>query len=427
MTLNEIIKIVNGKSNIYSDEVINKIKTDTRKINKGDIFIALKGKNYDGNTYVDEACKLGAIACITEQEINDKCIVVNDTYKTLFDIANAIRKEYIDIPLIAITGSNGKTTTKDLVAHILSSKYKVLKNEENKNNKIGVSETLFKLNQDYEIIVMELGSNNIGEISYLSKMCMPSVSLITNIGSSHLGHFKSKKNIFKEKTSILDGMMNKELIVNGDDKYLKKLDAYKCGLKDNNNLIAHNMYEDVNYISFDIKLDKEYQVIFNNPGKHFIPDILLAIKISLDYGINIKTILKRISTFKLMDKRMNIIKTTSNTLINDCYNSSYESVICGLEYLKNVSENKVLIIGDILELGKYSKKIHKKINKYVKKIDRDLVLTVGEYSKYIEGIHFNNNEELIEYLKQNPIKYSYIYVKASRKMNLDEVVEYLKS
>lgn len=426
MTLNDIIKIVNGKTTINSSQKIKDIKTDSRKVENGDIFIALKGKKYNGEEYIEAAIKNGAIACISENILNDKCIQVENTYDSLFDIAHYFRNKH-NIHLIAITGSNGKTTTKDLISHILSSKYNVLKNEENKNNIIGVSETLFKLNNKHEIIVMELGSNHMGEISRLSNMCNPNLSVITNIGSSHLEYFKKRKNIFKEKLSITDGMMNKKLILNGDDKYLKKLEGFKCGLGCNCNLRAYNIYEDINYITFNVKTDKEYKIVFNNPGRHFVNDILLAIKVGLDYGIKMKTIIKRINSFKLTDKRMSLVKSGTNTLINDCYNSSYESVVGGLNYLKKLHGNKVLILSDILELGKYSKKIHKKVNRQVKKIDKNLVLTVGNYSKYIKGIHFNSNAELIEYLKNNPIRNSYVYIKGSRRTNLDEIVEYLKS
>lgn len=424
MTLNGVIKIVNGKSLINSDEKIREIKTDSRKINKGDLFIALKGKNYDGNDFIDEAINKGAIACITINNINDKCISVEDTNQALFDLGNYMRNNF-DIPLIAITGSNGKTTTKDLISYILSSKYNVLKNEDSKNNIIGVSETLFRLNKNHEIIVMELGSNHMGEISYLSKMCNPSVGIITNIGSSHLGYFKTRRNIFKEKRSIIDGIKTKKIIVNGDDKYLKRLKQYKCGRGGNNDLIAYNIYENEDYVSFCIYLDKEYKITFNNPGIHFINDILLAIKVSLDYGIKIKTIIKKINSFKLTDKRMNLIKTESNIIINDCYNSSYESIIAGLSYLNKVKGDKVLIIGDILELGKHSKKIHKKINKRIKELEFNKVLTVGTYSKYISGVNFQTSYDLIEYLKENQINNNYIYIKGSRRMNLDSVVEYL--
>lgn len=425
MTLNEFIKVIKGISSINSEDLIKEIKTDTRKINKGDIFIALRGKNYNGEDFIDEALRKGAIACVVENSINDKCIEVKDTIKSLFLLGNYIRNKY-HIPLIAITGSNGKTTTKDLLSYILSSKYNVLKNEGSKNNIIGVSDTLFKLNETHEIIVMELGTNHLGEISYLSKMCNPNLGIITNIGSSHLEYFKKRINIFKEKISIVDGMNNKKLIVNGDDKYLKKLNYFKCGINKNNNLRAYNIKEYIDYIEFNIYLDKEYKIVFNNPGIHFINDILLAIKVSLDYKIDIETIIDRINNFKLTNKRMNIIKLKNNILINDCYNASLESVKGGINYLKKIESKKVLIIGDILELGKHSKKIHKKINKEVRKIKNKEVLTVGKYSKYIKGINFNDVDELIEYIKLNNISNSYIYVKGSRRMNLDKVVDYIQ-
>lgn len=418
MTINELIKIVNGISIIDSEEIIKDIKTDTRKINEGDIFIALKGEKYDGHDYIDEAINKGCIACIVEDNIdNDKCIKVESTYKCLFDIGKYLRNKY-DIPLIAITGSNGKTTTKELIINILKSKYDVLYNKDSKNNLIGVSDTLFMLNDKHEIIVMELGTNHTGEIKELSSMCFPNTSIITNIGTSHIGYFKTRKNIFKEKISI--GKDN--LIVCGDDKYLKKLDAYKCGLNKNNNLIAYNIYEDIDNITFNIYLDKEYKIKFNNPGKHFISDILLAIKVCLDYKIDIETIIDRISTFKLINKRMTILKEVNNVIINDCYNASLESIRSGINYMNNIKEDKVFIIGDILELGKHSKKIHKKINKLLK---GEFVYTVGNYSKYIKGIHFNSVDDLIEYLKKNKIDNKYIYIKGSRRMNLDKVVKYL--
>ena len=424
MTLNEFIKVINGKSNINSEEVIKEIKTDTRKINEGDIFIALKGKKYNGEDFIDEAINKGASACVVENSINDKCIEVSDTIETLFLLGNYFRNKY-NIPLIAITGSNGKTTTKDLLSHVLSSKYNVLKNEGSKNNIIGVSDTLFKLNDSHEIIVMELGTNHLGEISYLSYMCNPDIGIITNIGSSHLEYFKNKKNIFKEKTSVLYGMKDKKLIVNGDDKYLKKLNYFKCGVNKNNDLKSYNIKEYIDCLEFNIYLDKCYKVVFNNPGVHFINDILLVIKCALEYKIDIETIIERISSFKLTNKRMNIIKLENNILINDCYNASLESIIGGINYLKNIKEKKVLVIGDILELGKHSKRIHKKINKKIKKLTNKEIYTIGRYSKYIKSKNFSNVDEFINYIKNKEIRNSYIYVKGSRRMNLDKFVSYM--
>lgn len=424
MTLYDLFDILNlPRPN--RNKKINKIEFDSRNIQKNDIFIAIKGNNYDGNDFIAEAIKKGAIYCITDKDINNKkCIKVLDIKKLIFDLTNYIRCKY-NIPLIAITGSNGKTTTKELIYQILKSKYNILKSEGNNNNIYGVSKTLFNLDEKYDLILLELGSNHSGEISYLSKMCNPTYSIITNIGTSHIGNFKSRKNIFKEKISILDGMKEKNLIVNGDDKYLKKLNYYKCGINYGNNLVAYNIRSDYNKLNFNIHIDSEHEIEFNYPIMHFINDILLAIKTALDFNIDMKDIVEGIKNFNNIDMRMNIIKTSKYVIINDCYNSSFESLKGGINYLKTLSGNKIIILGDILELGSYSKKIHKKVNRYLRPVKDSLVLTKGEYTKYINGIHFKNNDDIIEYLKGMDLKGKYIYVKGSRKMKLEEIVKYL--
>lgn len=424
MTLYDLFDILNlPRPN--RNKKINKIEFDSRNIQKNDIFIAIKGNNYDGNDFIAEAIKKGAIYCITDKNINNKkCIKVLDIKKLIFDLTNYIRCKY-NIPLIAITGSNGKTTTKELIYQILKSKYNILKSEGNNNNIYGVSKTLFNLDEKYDLILLELGSNHSGEISYLSKMCNPTYSIITNIGTSHIGNFKSRKNIFKEKISILDGMKEKNLIVNGDDKYLKKLNYYKCGINYGNNLVAYNIRSDYNKLNFNIHIDSEHEIEFNYPIMHFINDILLAIKTALDFNIDMKDIVEGIKNFNNIDMRMNIIKTSKYVIINDCYNSSFESLKGGINYLKTLSGNKIIILGDILELGSYSKKIHKKVNRYLKTVKDSLVLTKGEYTKYINGMHFKNNADIIEYLKGMDLKGKYIYVKGSRKMKLEEIVKYL--
>ena len=419
MTIGEIINALGIDSS--DNRTFNSIKIDTRKIEKDDIFIAIKGKNYDGNDFLDEALSKGAIMCISEVE-HENSIKVENTIDSLFRIGKYIKEKH-NIPLIAITGSSGKTTTKEMIAHILSSKYKVLKNEGNNNNIFGVCETLFKLNDSYNMIVMELGSNKIGEISYLSKLCNPDLSIITNIGTSHLEYFKTRKEIFKEKYSIIDGMNIPRLIVNGDSKYLRNLKKYKCGIKLYNDLFAYNisLYDD--YLTFNIFLDKEYLVKLNTPCKHFINDALLAIKVSLDYGIDINTIIDKLNSFNMLEKRFKIEKIKDITIINDCYNSSYESVVGGINYLKRLKGKKLLILGDILELGKYSKLIHKKINLRLKLLCNKDIITIGKYSKYIKGKHYDTSKEV------NNIdisKYKYIYIKGSRRVNLDTIYEYIQ-
>ena len=420
MTISEIIKLLVDIESA-DNRIIHSIKTDTRLVEKDDIFIAIKGKNYDGNDFIDEALSKGAILCITEIE-HDKCIKVESTINALFKIGRYIKEKYKK-PLIAITGSNGKTTTKELISHILSSKYKVLKNEGSHNNIIGVSETLFKLDDSYDLIVLELGSNKIGEISLLSHLCNPDLSIITNIGSSHLEFFKTRKNIFKEKYSIIDGMNIPRLIVNGDSKYLRDLKKYKCGIKLYNDLFAYNIKLYDNYLTYNIFLDKEYQIRLNTPCKHFINDSLLAIKVSLDYNIDINTIIDRLNSFDQLEKRFKIEKINNITLINDCYNSNYESITSGINYLRRQKGKKLLIIGDILELGKYSKRIHKMINIKLKFLRNKEIITIGKYSKYIKGKHFNTSKEVGNI---DVSKYDYIYIKGSRKMNLDTIYDYIQ-
>ena len=428
MDLNKILSITNGiVLNNFKNYKINNIVTDSRKVKKRDLFIALKGNKYNGHDYINN---IKCSGIIIDEDINITTnvpvIKVESTYDVLYKLGSFFRNTY-NIPLIGITGSNGKTTTKELLSYILESKYNVLKNIDNHNNLIGVSETLFKLNKKIDIAVIEMGMNHSGEISKLSCMCKPNTGIITNIGSSHIGLLKSKKNIYKAKLEIKDGLSG-NIIVNGDDKYLKRIkNSYKCGRCYYNDLIAYNIYSNNELLEFSIYLDKEYRVIFNNPGIHFVNDILLAIKVSLMYDIDMDTIINRINSFKMVDNRMNIKHFKNFTIIDDCYNANYESMVGGLNVLKNIKDDKIIILGDMLELGKYSFRYHFKLNLILNKIDNKKVLTVGKYTKYIKGIHFNNNKELINYLKNMDLNNKYIYLKGSHGMHLEEIKDYLDS
>lgn len=425
MELKELIKITKGKLiNDYKDIKINGFKIDTRKLKKGDVYIALKGNRLNGHDYINDKIKASAI--ISEEDIylkNIPVIKVESTYDVLFYIGNYIREKY-DIPVIAITGSNGKTTLKELIYNILNQKYNVLKNDGNKNNIVGVFETVNNLNEKHDIAVFELGMNHQGEISKLSKMIEPTVGIITNIGSSHIGNLGSRKNIFKAKMEIVDGL-NGMLIVNGDNRFLKNTSGYKCGMNDNNDLIAYNIHIYKNYLTFNIYIDDEYEVKFNIPAKDYIPTILEAIKIGVYFDIPIDDIIDSINNYKMYNNRLNEIKLNNYTVVDDSYNASFESVKCGLEFIKKIDNEKIVILGDMLELGKYSKKYHKKINRLLNDIDKLMVLTVGNYTKYINSIHFKDNNALINYLDRMNLNNKYIYVKGSHGMKLEEVVKFL--
>ena len=398
MKLSEINNILKGKIN--KDVSFNKIKMNSKDITTNDVFLAIN----KGHNYIDEAINNGAVGIISEYDLDYPSIKVDNSILALGKIANYIRNLY-DIPLIAITGSVGKTTTKELIYSVLSKKYKVLKSEKNKNNNIGCPLTLLNLDETYDIIVLEFGMNHFNEISYLSKICNPDYAIITNIGTAHIGNLGSKKNILKAKLEILDGMSNKNIIVNNKDKYLKKIrNAIKVDEKRLNVI-----YKNENEFIID-------NVIFNYKYKHILPDIFIAIKVGLLFDINLELISEAISKFEPIDGRLNIINREYK-IIDDSYNSSYESLIEGLKSLDN--NFKYIVLADMLELGKFSIKYHKKVNKYLKKIKNKKVLLIGNYTKYIDGIHFENLDELILFLKSNINKGDTIYIKGSRKFNLD--------
>lgn len=434
MKVVDIFNKINGTllSGSLDIEFIGNFKINSLEVKENDCFIAVN----KGHNFIDDAIKRGASLIICNDDFySDKValIKVKDTKEILLDLASIVREKNINIPVIAITGSVGKTTTKELIYKILSSKYKVLKNEGNKNNRIGMSETMFKLNHDYNICILEMGMNHKGEIKDLSKAARPNDSIITNIGSSHIGYLKSKRNIFKAKCEILKGMDDGKLFINGDDKYLKNIkykNIVKVGLNKYNDLIAYNIVTTKEHLYFTIRYNnRNYNVKFNIPNGSLVTNILIAISVGLKYNVPIKTVLKQISLYKPEKHRNDILKLPNNTtIIDDCYNASFESIVSGLSLLKNYEEEKIIIIGDVLELGKHSKTIHKKIGKCLEE-QEGLIILVGKEVKYIRNKNFIMKEsylQTIDYLKNINLDNKVIYLKGSRRMRLEEVKNYIE-
>lgn len=415
MNIDLICKIVNGKLNKkkYGKRIINYFRIDSRLTNKDDCFITIN----DGYKYVNK--NMGLVITDKDIKLNIPIIKVENIIETLKKIA-IYKRENFKGKVIGITGSNGKTTTKELIYNILSIKYKVLKNEKNNNNHIGLPLTLSNL-KDEEIIVLEMGMNHKGEIEYLSSICQPDIGIITNINTSHIGNLGSRKNIYKAKMEILKGMKSNNLIVNGDDKYFKKSKYFKCGLCKNNNLIGYDIKSDLEKLEFKIKLDKEYNITFSNIGKQFINDILYSIKIGLLFNIEIEKIIEKIKEFKSLEHRMELIKIKDTVILDDSYNSNFESLKYDLDLLKNY-KNKLLIIGSIKELGKYSKRIHKKIIKILKKQKSNYILVGNEFMKN----YYNNYSEVINNLKKYDLENTIILLKGSRLNSLEKIREYLE-
>lgn len=432
MTIEFIVKSLDGLyvGNNIKKEFNGKFKIDSREIEQGDGFICIN----NGINFTQDAINRNASLIICEKQINTNIdmIIVKDTKRALITLGSHIRQKYLNIPLIGITGSVGKTTTKELVSSILETKYKVLKSSGNNNNLIGIPKTLFNLDNSYDICVFEFGMNHLGEISTLSKMCLPDKAVIINIGTSHIGYLKNKRNILKAKSEILDGMSSGVLYINGDDEYLNKIkysNIVKVGTNKNCKLEATNIVTTKEHLYFNIKLNNRiYNIIFNIPSKALIPNILLSIQIGLEQNIDIENIIDKIKEYKSLDHRNETIKLENNiTIIDDCYNACLESLKSGIESLKHYKEDKIVIVGDILELGKSSKKIHKEVGKILSDLEGIIVL-VGEEVKYAyhKGfLHFKNNEEIINYLDNIDLENKVIYLKGSRKMKLEEIKEYL--
>lgn len=345
--------------------------------------------------------------------------------------------------MVAVTGSVGKTSTKDIIASALSQKYNVLKTEGNNNNHIGLPLTVLKLDNQ-EVMVVEMGMNHFGEIRTLTNIGKPTICVITNIGTSHIGNLGSRENILKAKLEILEGMKtNGTVIVNNDNDLLHKWAEEN---KQNYNIIAYGIHNESDYMAFNIKEKDEeveydlnlkneaYKVKVPVSGEVFVYNSLCAIAVGCTCNIDVKDSIKGIASFKLTQKRMEIVKKDGITIINDSYNASYDSMKAGLEYLKNVSgERKIAVLGDMLELGKFSKELHEQVGEEVAKNNIDILITVGNYAKYIAskakelGIKnvtsFENNKDASNYLKCKLRQNDVILLKASNSMKFGEIFE----
>lgn len=444
----KILDICNGTLlNGNEDSLIEKYSIDTRSINKGDMYVAIKGENVDGNNYISDAFQKGAIGCITNsnipnnffQKYKDKIIIkVNDTVLALQQIAAYIRMQY-NIPVIAITGSVGKTSTKDIIANVVSQKFNVLKTEGNLNNHIGLPLTLLNLDNQNAIVV-EMGMSHLGEISVLSKIAKPTIAVITNIGTSHIGNLGSRENILKAKLEILDGMEeNGSIVLNNDNDLLHDWvqnktykNIYTYGINNISNFVAKNICENTFSSVFNIN---ENEIKINVSGTHFIYNALAAYCVGKLLNINENDIINGISHFKLTEKRMETRKIRLNSiLIEDYYNASFESTSMALDVLSKLKASKrIAVLGDILELGNFSEKIHKKLGQELNKYNIDVLITVGEAAKNIameaekngtNKIYLcENNKDAINILKNEIQDNSAILIKASHGMNFGEIAK----
>lgn len=434
----DIIKVCGGKLIYGNSELeLKDFSKDTRTIKKGDVYVAIKGENFDGNIFIDDAFEKGATISLTDdkkytkEHKNKTLIYVKNTVEALQKLASYKRDLY-DIPVIAVTGSVGKTTTKEMIYDVVSEKYKTLKTEGNYNNEIGLPLSILRLT-DEKVMVLEIGMNSLGEIALLSKIAKPTIAVITNVGTAHIGKLGSRKNILKAKLEILEGLKeNGSIIINNDNDLLNR-NKHKIPSIYKQITFGINTYSDYNANdiekdTFTINSSKKIQIkILNNA---FIYNSLCAYTVGKILGISDDKIIKGIENFKTEGSRLNKTLLKKNiTLIDDSYNASYESVKESISYLNNISENnKIIVLGDMLELGKYSKKIHKELGKLLLKTNIDNIVLIGNnirYAKVKNAKYFKTNKEGIKYIKSILKPNHTILLKASRDANFEEIVDVL--
>lgn len=419
------------------DEIIDSISTDSRDCDGVSAFIAISGEKFDGNKFIPSAVAGGAKGYISDGECDfydcSFALKVADTRKALLDIASAYRGLF-DINIVGLTGSVGKTTTKELIAAVLETERNIIKTQGNFNNEIGLPFTMFGIRDSHEIGVIEMGMSDFGEISRLTRCARPHVAVITNIGESHIEYLGSREGILKAKCEIFEGLPDDGVVIlNGDDDLLfgiKGTLPFKTiyyGIENAAcDVVAGNIRPGNNGISFTVD-GEEYSL--NLVGRHNVLNALCAIAVGRNYGLSNESIRAGLAAYESVGIRQSITERDGIKVITDCYNAAPKSVKAALEVLVSVAEGrKIAVLGDMAELGEESAKYHREIGAYAAENNIDMLVLTGKFAPYTaegaEGcdvsIH-ESNESIEKYLKDNLKSGDTVLFKGSRVMKLEEV------
>ncbi len=412
----------------------NSVSIDTRNIKANDIFFAIKGLNFDGNKFANQAIKNGASLVVSDDleisKISDKIIYVNDTIKTLQELANFHRK-FIDTKIIAITGSNGKTTSKELMLNVLSKRYKTIATKGNLNNHLGVPLTILSMSKETQIGIVEMGANHLKEIDFLCEIAEPDFGYITNFGNAHLEGFKSLDGVIKGKSELYDYLRinNKLIFYNSENKKQSNLinsytNTFSYGFSTNSNCVINNS-NSLNTVDVEYKNKLIKSTIY---GGYNFENICIAIAVGEYFDVGFEQIKKGIESYLPENNRSQITITDSNTVVLDAYNANPTSMKLAIEsFCKTSYTNKMIIVGDMFELGKDSNKYHQEITDSLESISDTKIYIVGKdfsktnHSKKIKS--FPSTEELINNISKLNISNYSILIKGSRAMQLEKIVE----
>ena len=414
------------------------ISTDSRKIIPNSLFFALKGDNFNGNTFAEKAVSDGAAYAIIDDanyKSNDNIILVDNVLKTLQELA-AFHRNRLKIPVIGITGTNGKTTTKELINAILSKEYKTLATIGNLNNHIGVPLTILSITNKHEIAIIEMGANHIGEIGELCDISKPDFGIITNIGKAHLEGFGGIDGVIKTKRDLYKAVQKKngKLFVNIDNELLMSLsdniDKITYGETQNaycyGKVVKANPFVEIKYSGENFEDVLQTQLV----GSYNFENILAAITVGIYFGVSKANIKDAIESYQPGNSRSQVMKTAKNTIILDAYNANPTSMEAAIRNFSEIkADNKVLIIGDMLELGAYSQTEHTRILKVIEKLNFQNVILVGkEFLTVCKNETWNcfiDSEDAKEWLIKNPVTNAFILLKASRGIKLEKLIDTL--
>ncbi|QUH20953.1 UDP-N-acetylmuramoyl-tripeptide--D-alanyl-D-alanine ligase [Alkaliphilus sp. B6464] len=456
-SIEAIVEACNGVIiNKGNKETVNKISTDTRTIEAGSMFIPLIGENFDGHMFIEDAIKNGSSAVLIQEGKLENIsipkditiIQVKDTLEALMNIGRYYRNLF-NIPFIGVTGSVGKTTTKDLISGVLSGKYSVHKNIGNFNNQIGLPMTLLNLENHHQISVLEMGMSSYGEILDLVNIVNPQIGVITNIGVSHIEHFGSKENIMKAKMEIATNLVKGNyLLVNGDDEHLKNIDKtnkdYEVifyGLSSSNDFYPIKI-EDLGESGSNFTVNIEGKPItfkIKQLGLHNVYNGLAAVWIGLKYDMTVEEIQRGLDHFEPSKMRLEVIEKDNMKIINDAYNASPDSMKAALDVLQTMKANrKIAVLGNMFEMGSFAEEGHRSVGEYLARKKIDILITVGDMADWIgleakehgldERKIFSvpNNTEAINILEKHINENDAILVKGSRGMTMEEIVRFLQ-